>query len=403
MLKAYKFRLYPDDEQKDFLSNTFGCHRFYWNQLVAEFNSYSSFGPNVKPVKLKDLRAEYEWLRAMPYECVESANGHFIELKRQFFSTSRKTKIGRPKFKSKYKHQDSFTMRTSEQYKLNGSTLKMPKLKMPIRLVMDRKLPARVGVGKSCNYRSATISRNPSGQYFVSILVQEDIQKKVKVNKKIGIDVGIKDFFSSSEGFKASNPKYGKRREKELATAQRHLARKMKGSNRRELQRIKVARIHQKIANQRHHFLHQFSTFLVDNYDEIIIEDLNVAGMVKNHCLAKAISDVSWSEFFRQLEYKCEWYGKTLTRVDRFFPSTQLCSGCGVKSATKIKLGVSEWRCGSCGSIHDRDENAAINLKNQSATCVDNRHGEKVSLGIKINDFITQHISMKCQNVALIA
>jgi len=403
VLKSYKFRMYPSASQSEFLSKTFGSNRFLWNQLTAEFNSYSSYGPNVLPVKLKDLRIDHEWLRELSFDCVNSASDSFKELKKQFFNKARNAKIGRPRFKSKYKHQDSFTMQKSCMYKLLGNTIKIPKLKEGICIVIDRELPLRVGVGKDCNYRSATISRNPSGQYFVSILVREYVKDKPKTNRSIGIDVGLKDFFSTSDGFKASNPNFGRMLGKKLAVAQRHLARKKNGSNRRERQRVKVARIHQEIANQRHHFLHQFSTFLINNYDEIVIEDLNVAGMVRNHCLAKSISDVSWSEFFRQLQYKADWYGRTITKVDRFYPSTQTCSSCDTKSPIRIALGVSEWCCSTCGSIHDRDENAARNLKKQSATYVDNRCGEKVSLCLKVNDFITKHISMKRQNVALVA
>lgn len=401
-LKGYKYRIYPDDEQKLFLSKTFGCTRFYWNKLVSEFNSYVKIGPSLKPVRLKDLRKEHSWLKELSFDCVDSARICFQETKKQFFNKSRKSKVGRPQFKSKHKTRDKFTIPMARLFKLDqiNKTLKITKLKTPIKLTLDREISGEI--------RSCTISRNPSGQYFASILVKEEIQPKKKTGKQIGIDLGLKDFFILSDGTKAKNPRYYKRSEKKLAASQRHLSRKTKGHNRYRKQRIKVARIHQKVEDGRHHFTHQLSTWLVNNYDVIVTEDLEVSNMVKNSRLAKSISDVGWSEFIRQLSYKADWYGKAFHKVDRWYPSTQICNDCDLKSEIKITLDVREWKCFGCGIVHDRDENAAKNILNRglkdlnidSATCVENIRGESVRL---TNDFVREQFSAKRRDLCEVA
>ena len=209
--------------------------------------------------------------------------------------------------------------------------------------------------------KQITISKDPTNKFYCSILIQINVDSKPLMGKMVGIDLGLKELFILSDGTKINNPKYFRENQAELKKAQQHLSRKTKGSKRRNKQRIKVARIHEKIKNQRKHLLHEVSTKLVTDFDVICVEDLNVKGMVKNHCLAKAISDASWSSFVSMLDYKCNWYGKTLVKIDRWYPSSKICSNCGHKFK-ELVLGIDEWTCENCGIEHDRDINAAKNI-----------------------------------------
>ena len=223
-------------------------------------------------------------------------------------------------------------------------------------------------VSKQVNGRilNATISQNPSGKYFVSICCTDvEIAQYSPTGAVAGIDLGIKEFAITSDGLHINNPKYLAKSEKKLAKLQIKLSRKQIGSNNRNKARIKVARQHEKIANQRQDFLHKLSTQLIEDYDIICIEDLKVKNMVKNHKLAKSISDVSWSEFVRQLQYKADWQHKIIQKIDTYFPSSQLCGDCGYKNKEVKDLKVREWTCPQCNAHHDRDVNAAINILNE--------------------------------------
>lgn len=384
-LKAYKYRLYPNDTQVVFLEQNFGAVRFVWNQLVQNFNEYSTEGPNrvLTEKTLKD-KPEHSWLKDVISYALQQKRMDFDEYKTQFFNKKRKVKLGCPSFKSKKSHRDSFRIPFASlpngAIDLDGCVIKLPKMSDPIKMKVDRKFNG--------NPKSITVSRNHSGQYFVSVLVEETVELKPCTGKSIGIDMGLKDLFIFSDGTVINNPKWFRESQSKLTKAQRHLSSKTKGSARYEKQRVKVAKIHQHIVNQRQWLLHNLSTYLVNNYDEIIVENLNVKGMVKNHKLSKSISDASWSTFVSMLSYKSNWYGRTFHKIDRFCPSSKTCGCCG-HIVDKLPLSIREWQCPSCETIHDRDLNAARNILSKgindlygtSGEYLDYSRGDMVSLG----------------------
>ena len=351
MIKSHKYRLYPNKTQEVLLAKTFGCVRFYWNNLVETFNTYNKDTNPLPTYKTqKELKADYEWLSEVSAAALQQKFNDFNEFKKQFFSKSRKKKIDFPSFKKKNNRQ-SFRL-PNQKFKVIGNKIQLEKIGK-VKMVVDRELPE----GK---LMSVTVSKNPSGQYFASILIETEINYKPITNKEVGIDLGIKTFSTQSDGVEISNPKFLRKNQAKLHRMQQHLSRKQKGSNRRNRCRVKIARLYQKVTNQRDWFLHNYSTSLINNYDRIYIEDLNVSGMVKNHCLAGAISDVGWSKFTSMLIYKSDWYGKDVVKVDRFFASSKTCS-CGAKN-DDLKLSDREWVCTSCGSVNQRDRLAANNI-----------------------------------------
>ena len=350
-LVAYKYRLYPNKTQQTLLNKTMGCVRFFYNQQVATFRTYDKETNPMPYFKTStELRNEIEWMKEVSAAAIQQKEMDFKEYKKQLFSKSRKKKIGFPKFKKKSNRQ-SFRL-PNQKFKVIGNKIQLEKIGK-VKMIVDRELPC----GK---LMSVTISKNPSGQYFASILIETKIDYKPKTNNEVGIDLGLKTFATQSDGIEIANPKFLNKNQVKLRRMQQHLSRKQKGSNRRNKCRLKIARLHQKIANQRDWFLHNYSTSLINNYDRIYIEDLNVSGMVKNHCLAGAISDVGWSKFTSMLIYKSDWYGKDVVKVDRFFASSKTCS-CGAKN-DDLKLSDREWVCASCGSINQRDLLAANNI-----------------------------------------
>ena len=350
-LVAYKYRLYPNKTQQTLLNKTMGCVRFFYNQQVATFITYDKETNPMPYFKTStELRNEIEWMKEVSAAAIQQKEMDFKEYKKQLFSKSRKKKIGFPKFKKKSNRQ-SFRL-PNQKFKVIGNKIQLEKIGK-VKMIVDRELPC----GK---LMSVTISKNPSGQYFASILIETKIDYKPKTNNEVGIDLGLKTFATQSDGIEIANPKFLNKNQVKLRRMQQHLSRKQKGSNRRNKCRLKIARLHQKIANQRDWFLHNYSTLLINNYDRIYIEDLNVSGMVKNHCLAGAISDVGWSKFTSMLIYKSDWYGKDVVKVDRFFASSKTCS-CGAKN-DDLKLSDREWVCTSCGSVNQRDLLAANNI-----------------------------------------
>lgn len=350
-LAAYKYRLYPNKTQQISLNKTMGSVRFYWNQQVATFKAYDK-ETNPKPEfkTSTKLRNEIEWMKEVSAAAIQQKEIDFKEYKKQLFSKSRKKKIGFPSFKKKNNRQ-SFRL-PNQKFKVIGNKIQLEKIGK-VKMVVDRELPE----GK---LMSVTVSKNPSGQYFASILIETEINYKPITNKEVGIDLGIKTFSTQSDGVEISNPKFLRKNQAKLHRMQQHLSRKQKGSNRRNRCRVKIARLYQKVTNQRDWFLHNYSTSLINNYDRIYIEDLNVSGMVKNHCLAGAISDVGWSKFITMLTYKAEWYGKDVVKVNRFYPSSKTCE-CGVRN-DNLKLSDREWVCEACGLVNQRDLLAANNI-----------------------------------------
>jgi len=350
-LKAYKYRIYPTKEQEVLLAKAFGCCRFVWNKLVENFNNGGK--EKVTNKTLKD-NPEYEFLNEVSASVIQQKYRDFEEFKKQFFNKKRKIKLGRPKFKKKSNRQ-SFRL-LNDRYKINKKIDKVRVEKIGwIKIVLDRNIPDDV------EFKSATVSKTPTGKYYISIIVEYNPNPMPSTGKVVGIDLGLKDLMTLSNGQVINNSRWFRENQSKLKKAQKHLSRKKKGSNRYNKQRIKVARIYEKITNSRTYFYHNISTELVRTFDLIVLEDLNVSGMMKNHKLSKSISDASWSSFVRMLEYKCDWYGKMLVKIDRFFPSSKTCSNCGHKE-DKMPLNIREWTCPSCGSHHDRDLNASINI-----------------------------------------
>jgi putative transposase len=311
---------------------------------------------------LKD-NPDFEFMNDVISYALQQKRIDFDETKKQYFNKKRKTKLGRMKFKSKHSNRDSFripgqALGFSACVDFDLGTIKLPKMS-PMKIVIDRKFTGTL--------KSATISRNPSGQYFVSVLVEEEIELKRNTGRSIGIDLGLTHLAILSNGTKIENPRWFRESQAKLKRAQQHLSRKTKGSNRREKQRKKVARIYQKITNQRSWFHHNLSSWLVVNFDVICMEDLSVKNMVKNHCLSKSISDAGWSSLISMIAYKSNWYGRTFHQIDRWEPTSKTCGCCGAK-AEAMNLSIREWTCDSCMVSHDRDINAAVNILNTGLT-----------------------------------
>ena len=352
-MKAFKYRIYPNKEQEILLAKTFGCVRVVWNHNVEIFNKYDAdLTEQEKPLTSTELRKKFEWMNEVSAAAVQQKEMDFKTFKKNYFSKNRKKKIGRPSFKNRDSHQ-SFRL-PNQKFTLNSHSIRLEKIGK-VKLVMDRDVPA------GCKFMSVTVSKNKCGQFFASVLVETEIIKKEKTGKSIGLDIGIKTFLSGSDGSTVENPKFFRESQAKLAKAQKNLSRKKKGSVRRKKAKLKVARIHNDVANQRKDFIHKETTKLINEFDFIGIEDLNVAGMVKNHCLAKSISDASFSEFYRVLNYKAAWHDKEVVKVNRFYPSSKTCSCCGWKD-DDLTLSDRLFKCKACGLEIDRDLNASANI-----------------------------------------
>jgi putative transposase len=356
--RSYKYRMYPTEDQKVLLSKTFGCVRVVWNANVETFNSWDR-EKNPKPVykTSTEIRAQHEWMKEVSAAALQQKEIDFKEFRKQFFSKSRKIKQARCRFKSKYDRQ-SYRL-PNQKFTLKLHSIRLEKIGA-IKLVVDRRPP------EDSKFMSVTVSRDSTGAYYASVLVQEELKSQVvPTGKPIGIDLGLKDFVVTSAGERIAAPQHFRKSQAELKKTQRHMSRKKKGSNRYKKCKLKVARIHKHVAAQRSWFHHQVANWLLESYDFIGMEDLNAKGMVKNRRLAKSISDAGWSSFGSILAYKSSWRSKTIQKVDRFFPSSKLCSDCGAKNVN-LQLSDREWVCVECGVVHDRDENAAVNVEIES-------------------------------------
>ena len=352
MLKAYKYRIYPNAEQMQFFAKCFGCVRFVYNRMLSDrIEHYNLTGKSLNNTPAQ-YKSEFTWLKEVDSLALANAQMNLNTAYRNFF---RDKSNGFPKFKSKKNNNFSYTTNNQKGtvYVENGY-IKLPKLKSPVKIRQHRSFE---GVIKSC-----TISKAPSGKYHISILVETEIQKLPASDMRVGIDVGIKDFAVLSNGEAYKNPKHLRKSEKRLAKLQRDLSRKQIGSSNRNKARIKVAKLHEKIANQRMDFLHKKSTEIIRKNQAIIIEDLKVKNLMKNHNLAKSIAEVSWSRFREMLDYKSRWYGRELIIAPPDYPSSQLCSDCGNRSSQTKDLACRIYVCPECGLEIDRDYNASLNL-----------------------------------------
>lgn len=356
MTKTYKYRLYPNKEQCTLIDKTIGCSRFvynyYLNERIIKYKNeqinLSCFDCINDLSKLKKSN-DFIWLKEVDSTALQQSLKDLDLAYSNFF----KKNSGYPKFKSKKHSKLSYRTTNTGNIKIENSHISLRKLGK-VKLKIDRYL-----TGKILN---ATITHTRSDKYFISVCVSEDIiQFKENTNKNIGLDLGLKDFIITSDGEKFENLRYLKQSQNKLAKLQRRLSRKTIGSNNWDKARIKVARLQEKIANQRNDYLHKLSTYFINNYDIICLEDLSVNNMIKNHKLAKSISDVSWATFVSYLSYKANWYNKTIVKVDKFYPSTKTCNVCGYKN-NNLTLSDRHWTCLNCNSTLDRDINAAKNI-----------------------------------------
>ena len=363
---SYKFRLYPTKEQEEQIIRTFGCCRHVFNHYLADrISTYQNTGKTPscfdqqKNLTLLKRKVGTEWLKDVDATALQSAIKDLNESYQNFFRRiKRGEKPGFPKFKSKHTNRQSYRSNcVGTNIQVFDKAVQLPKLGR-VKCRVSKEVRGRI--------LSATISRNPSGKYFVSLCCTDvEILPLPKTGKFIGLDMGIKHFVTTSDGTTYENHKYLSKSEKKLVKLQRRLSRKSKGSRNREKARIQVARLHKHIANQRKDTLHKLSTQLIRENDIICIEDLSSQKMVKDRRLSKCIQDASWYEFRRQLEYKASWYGKKVIVIDKTFPSSQLCSSCHSLWEGTKDLSVRKWTCPVCGELHDRDHNAAVNILNE--------------------------------------
>ena len=375
--RTYMFSLYPNKAQTELLAKHFGCARFVYNYFLNErIEQYRLTGKSdnfyAQEKALTELKKQEEtaWLKEVNAQslqfalrCLEVAYTNFFKKRAKF-----------PKFKSK-RSKNSFTV--PQAVSIAGDRLFVPKFREGIKCRVHREIKGKI--------RNVTITKTPSGKYFASIHTEEEYSTPMRpTGKSVGVDLGLKNLLVTSEGEIFENNRYTRRYEHKLATAQKHLSRKKKGSRGFERQRLKVARIYEKISNCRADYLHKCSISLVRKYDVICIEDLNVKGMVRNRYLSKSISDASWGSFIAMISYKAECNDKKVVKIGRFEPSSQTCHVCGHVNKQTKDLSVREWECPDCHACHDRDINAAINilrigLNNTSAGTVDYTGGEEGS------------------------
>ncbi|MFL5663052.1 MAG: RNA-guided endonuclease TnpB family protein [Ktedonobacteraceae bacterium] len=354
--KAFKYRFYPSDEQKRILAQTFGCCRYVYNWALRQrTDAYYqrgerlSYEDTAQRLVLLKKQEETLWLNEASSVSLQQALRHLDKAFRNFFDG----RADYPTFKKK-RNQQSATY-ASNAFTWDGHHLTLAKMDAPLAIVWHRPLP------DGCKPSSVTITKDEAERSFVSILIEEDIKPLEVTPKTVGLDLGLKSMVITSDGHTFGNPKFFSQDEKKLAKAQRRHAQKKKGSKNRNKARLKVARIHKTIADRRRDYQHQLSTRIIRENQVVCVESLHVKNMVQNHCLAKAISDGGWGEFVRQLEYKATWYGRTLVKIDKWYPSSKRCFDCG-HILDSLSLDVRRWTCPECGVVHDRDLNAAKNI-----------------------------------------
>jgi len=354
--KAYKFRFYPTKEQKQNLANTFGCARFVYNRMLAiRTDEYYNNGVKINYDKSSELltelkkEEEYKWLNEV--SAVPLQQG--LRNLQKAFSNFWKKLTKYPNFKKK-SYDQSITY-AANAFEFKNKELKLAKQSEPLKIVWHRKIP------KNTRITSISVSKDNSDRYFVSLFLEEEVNFLPTNDNIVGIDLGLEDFVVFSSGEKVKTPKILRKYQSKLALLQKRLAKKQKASKRRNIARLKVAKIHKRIANKRSDFLHKLSTRIIRENQTIVVEDLNISGMLKLKKLSKSISDASWSEFLRQLKYKALWYGRNIIEIDKWFPSSKRCNECGY-ILDSLKLDVRKWICPKCNINHDRDINAAKNI-----------------------------------------
>ena len=366
-LKAYKFRIYPTEEQEIFFVKSFGCVRKVYNLMLDDRMKIYEDTKNDSSKKMSfptpaKYKKDFPFLKEVDSLALANAQLNLDKAYKNFF---RDKSVGFPRFKSKKNPVQSYTTNNQNGTAalIDNKFIKIPKLKSLVRIKLHRQPKGMI--------KSATISRHSSGNYYISLLCKEEIIELPKTNAAVGIDLGITDFAILSDGRKIDNNKFTSKMEKKRKREQRKLSRrallakkngvKLFEAKNYQKQKRKVARLYEKIMNQRTDFLNKLSTDIIKNHDTICIENLNTKGMLRNRKLAKSISDVSWSSFVTKLQYKADWYGREIIKIDKWFPSSQICSKCGHKDGKK-PLNIRDWTCPICHTHHDRDINASKNI-----------------------------------------
>jgi len=352
-LKAFKFRIEPNHHQRVLINKTLGCTRFLYNQMLDEKQTKYKSKDKTKLKTEKEYKIDFDWLKEVDSIALQQAR---IDLKTAYDNFFRKLKSGQPtnlKFKSKHNPKNSYrTMNVNNSIRVEENKIRLPKLGF-VKFKKSREVSGKI--------KSVTVSKNILGRCYISVLCEVEIEKLPKLDTQVGIDLGLKEFCITSDSEFVSNPRFLRKSEQKLKKAQRILSHRVKKGKNRFKQQKKLFRVHQKIANQRLDFLHKLSTRLINENQVICLEDLQVKNMVKNHCLAKSISDVSWSKFVELLKYKSDWYGRELVQIDKWFPSSKTCSNCGnIKKDLTLK--DREYNCSACGRTIDRDYNASLNI-----------------------------------------
>lgn len=367
--KGIEIRLYPTKGQANFINKMIGASRVVYNSLLYKKHNYYKETGETLYIKITDLYKEYPWLKGLDSSALSSVSKDLNTAYSNFFANRAKF----PKYKKKSKYGSYRNSRPSNSF-FRGNNVSLPKLKLV-------KYSGKVNIENIIKIHNISIKRAKSGKYYCSICCDYNQYEFCNTCKVIGVDLGIKDLVIDSNGNKYSNPKCIQKAEKKIKHLQRLYSKKMKGSKNQEKARLKLAIAHEKLSNKRKDNLHKITTKLIKENDIICIENLNVKGMMKNHHLAKAIQDASFGTLVRMLKYKAAWHGRQIVEIGSFYPSSKLCSCCGHKMDS-MPLSVRQWTCPNCGTQHDRDINAAVNIKNEGLRILDNQYTEE-STGIK--------------------